>query len=267
MLVKLKVFKIFREGSQRIFHAGRGKELEEENELSCQGETLPAPKPLPTHSRRRLVTWQSAGFPDMCPAPSSSADFNRCGLLWCFWGVAHPLWVWLRSLLSLFHFVVETQCHCHYLFWRSVFLALFEGWCWWEPLNDRSAWEICSWFGHILDLLSLGRGGRVGASGFAHFWPCLMNHDGFNLFLFDPHVDLCALHTKQNMTERDVAGLPRHFNGVLVEVETDPSLPPTSCCSLFFLPPFSFHSHSLFQTLPQQEGPNYRDIRPMLKTW
>lgn len=44
---------------------------------------------------------------------------------------------------------------------------------------------------------------------FVHFWACLMNYDGFNLFLCDtdPHVDLSALHSTRNMTERVVAGL------------------------------------------------------------
>lgn len=94
-------------------------------------------------------------------------------------------------------------------------------------------------------MLSLGE--REGTSGFAHFWPCLMNYDGFNLFLCDPHVDLSALHSTQNMTELLRGASQRHFNGVLVEMETDPSLAPSSVLTLFppsFFSP-SFHSHSL----------------------
>lgn len=188
-------------------------------------------KPSLVHFFNKLV---------VCPASSSSPGFNHWGLLWCFWGMAHPLWVWLRSG----RFVVETQLPLHCLFWKSGFLALFEGQCRRRTIKqeDYLGDVLLIWIFWTCFLSE-----REGTSGFAHFWPCLMNYDGFNLFLCDPHVDLSALHSTQNMTELLRGASQRHFNGVLVEMETDPSLAPSSVLTLF--PPSFFssssHSHSL----------------------
>lgn len=96
---------------------------------------------------------------------------------------------------------------------------------------------------------------------FVLFWTCMMNYDGFSLFLCDTDhcVDFSALHRAQ--WQIIFVGLLRHFNGVLMEKESDP-------CDLLFtfflLLKISILTHC-YQKLPQQEEPNYRYIEPMLK--
>lgn len=109
---------------------------------------------------------------------------------------------------------------------------------------------------------------ELGRVWFVHFWACLMNYDGFNLFLrdTDTHVDLSALHSTRNMTERVVAGLLRDvLIGSWWKWKLTLLWPPPVAHS--FSSPFFFLSIlTLSQALPQQEEPNYRDIGPMLKT-
>lgn len=102
---------------------------------------------------------------------------------------------------------------------------------------------------------------------FVPFWACLMYYDGFNLFLcdMDPHVDLSALHSSGD--RKNCCGASRrHFNGVLVEMETDPSVPPPPVCSVFFPPLFFLsiltlslkHSHSRKNPIIEISGPCWK---------
>lgn len=91
---------------------------------------------------------------------------------------------------------------------------------------------------------------ELGRVWFVHFWACLMNYDGFNLFLpdIDTHVDLSALHSTRNMTERVVAGLLRDvLIGSWWKWKLTLLWPPPVAHS-FSSPFFSFHSHSLSST-------------------
>lgn len=62
------------------------------------------------------------------------------------WGLGTVLWK--SSALSTVYFG-------SLVFWHSA-----EGQCPREPLNQRTAWEINPWFGHILDMLSAVRAGE-----------------------------------------------------------------------------------------------------------
>lgn len=136
-------------------------------EILCNSSAVKIPPPKPLHAGYRqlgpsvahfsLFNRWSAVFNKLvvCPASLSSPGFDHWGLLWCFWGVTHPLWVWLRSGPG--HCVVEIQRLLHCLSWKFCSLALSEGQCRGEPLNERSTWEIYSQFGHMLDMLSVGR--------------------------------------------------------------------------------------------------------------
>lgn len=172
----------------------------------------------------------------VCPASSPSPGFNRWGLLWCFWGLTHPLWVRLRSEPG--HCVVEIQCPLHCLFWKTSFLALCEGQCGGELLNERTSWEIYSGFGHILDMLSIWEsGGESDLSRFGLAWWTMMDLTYFcvtriPMLIFLLHI--VHRHDRKNCYRAS----QRHFNGVLVEMETDPSeAPPLAPSLLSLFPP------------------------------
>lgn len=194
----------------------------------------------------------------VCPTSSPDPGFNRWGLLWCFWGVTHPLRVWLRSEPG--HCVVETQRSLHCLFWKSRFLALGEGQCWGEPLNEKDClgdmFLIWTYFGHAFWWKS---GGESGLSRFGLARCSMMDLTYFYVTRIPMLILLLYIvhHDRKNCCGASL----RHFNGVLVEMETDPSVPPPPRCSFFL------SILTLSQALPQQEEPNYRDIGPMLKTW
>lgn len=76
------------------------------------------------------------------------------------------------------------------VFWHLVKISAQR-----SCLNERTAREVQSSFGHILDLFFVERAGE----SLLCFGLCLTNCDGFNLFLYDTdlHVDLSALDSIQ----------------------------------------------------------------------
>lgn len=126
----------------------------------------------------------------VCPVSLPGPGFYHWGLLWCFWGITHLLWIWLRSGPG--HCVVETRLPLHCLIWKSGFVALCEGQCRGEPLHESTTER----YALDLDMISIGRTGE------SLVFPILglqMKYDGFNLFLYemDVHVDLSALDRVQ----------------------------------------------------------------------
>lgn len=83
-----------------------------------------------------MVKSRSAIFnePVVCPASSSGLGSNHRELLWCFWAVTHPLWVWSRS--GPRHRVVETQ--------RSLTAVYFGSPVFWHSLEGQR------WGGSVL---------------------------------------------------------------------------------------------------------------------
>ncbi len=174
---KWKFLKISREEPQGIFYAGREKRWNWRKRIvQLEGQVMGKYSVI-DHTTTQTLTYrfyiqlgpslctfqllqQMVIFNKVvvCPTSLPSPGFNHWGLLWCFWGMTHPLWVWLRSGPG--HCVVEIQRPLHCLFWKSGFLAPCEGQCRGEPLNERTTWEIYSWFGHILDTLSIERAGE-----------------------------------------------------------------------------------------------------------
>lgn len=99
------------------------------------------------------------------------------------WGLGLGTVLWKASSLSTVYFGSR---FCGAL-WRSRQTG---------TIKSEHHREICSWFGHILDKISIG---RAGESLVCPVLGLQMNYDGFNLFLGDTniHVGLSALHRIQ----------------------------------------------------------------------
>lgn len=135
----------------------------------------------------------------VCPVSTSSPNFNRWGLLWCFWGVTHLLWVQAWA-----------PC-CGNPAPSPVFIleVWFSGTPWRSMPGGPIKWEvhlgdiffIWTYFGHSFCWMS---GGESALSTFGLAWWTMMDLTYF-LCGTDPHTDRSALHSIWKMTERGVS--------------------------------------------------------------
>lgn len=201
-------------------------------------------KPSLVHFFNKLV---------VCPASSSSPGFNHWGLSGFGWGLGALLWK--PSSLSTVYFG-------SLVFWHSLKVNA-EG----EPLNKRTAWEMCCWFGYFGRAFSRRERERLVLPTFGLARWTMMD---LTYFCVIPML-IFLLYIVHRTWQSCYGGLPRDIlMGSWWKWKLTLLWPPPQC-SLFFLPLFFLLlfilTLSQSQALPQQEEPNYRDIGPMLKTW